>query len=79
MTYTIEARELTNESTHRQASDAEPASTMIEADGPDEALTEYARTNRSEVVSVTRPSTGRESIATVKKDDAVYLVRIYEN
>ena len=77
MQYTIEARELTNEYTHRPAFDARPRRTTIEATDADEAISEFVRQQRSELVSMSRPITGRESIATVKKDDSVYLVRVY--
>jgi hypothetical protein len=76
--YTIEARELTSESTERPRGE-EPARTIVEASDPGEAVREFARNSRSEVVSLTRPQAGRESIATMRKDDAVYLVRIYED
>lgn len=79
MQYTIEARELISESTHRLGINTEPARTTVEAAGPREAVTQFVRSNRSELVSLTRPQPGRESIATVKKGEAVYLVRIYEN
>jgi len=75
--YTIEARELTNESTHRPPFDASPRRMTIEATDPDQAISEFVRQERSELVSLTRPATGRESIATVKKDDSVFLVRVY--
>lgn len=77
MQYTIEARELTNEYTHRPTFDMQPRRTTIEAMDADEAITEFVRQQRSELVSVSRPAAGRESIATVKKDDAFYLVRVY--
>jgi len=75
--YTIEARELTNEYTHRPAFDASPRRTTIEATDADEAISQFVQQERSELVSLTRPATGRESIATVKKDDCVFLVRVY--
>jgi hypothetical protein len=31
----------------------------------------------SELVSVTTPAKGSESIATVRKDDSVFLLRVY--
>lgn len=77
MQYTIEARELTTEHTHRPAFDASPRRTTIEATDPDEAISQFVRQERSELVSLTRPAMGRESIATVKKDDSVFLVRVY--
>jgi len=35
------------------------------------------RQNHSELVSLSRPVRGQESIATVRKDDLVFLVRVY--
>lgn len=70
MQYTIEARELTNASPHRQRT--------IEADDDAAALERFVREEESELVSLTRAGNGHgESIATVKKEDAVYLVRVY--
>ncbi|HET7712150.1 MAG TPA: hypothetical protein VFL80_09505 [Thermoanaerobaculia bacterium] len=79
MQYTIEARELTSEYTHRPSFDRPTHRTTVEARCPDEAISHFLREHRSELVSLTRPARGRESIATVKKDDSVYLVRVYEN
>jgi hypothetical protein len=76
--YTIEARELTNEYTHRPAVDAHAQRTTIEATDADEAISRFVRANESELVSFIRPK-GRESIATIKKNDSVYLVRVYAN
>jgi hypothetical protein len=75
--YTIEARELTTESTHRPAAGAEPRRTMVEATDAGEAIARFVQQNASELVSLSTPAIGRESIATVKKDDSVYLVRVY--
>ena len=77
MQYTIEERQLTNQLTHRPSYEAEPRRMVIEADDADEAISQFVVQNASELVSVTRPGHGRESIATVKKDDCVYLVRVY--
>lgn len=72
MQYTIESRPLT--------SDATPWKPMrIEAANPESAISEYVRRSHGELVSVTKPLTGRESIATVRKDDAVFLVRVYSD
>lgn len=76
MQYTIEARELTTQSPHRMSSDA-PHDTVVEAGNAEEAISRFLQQNRSELVSLTRPARGSESIATVKKDDAVYLLRVY--
>ena len=77
MQYTIEARELTSEYTPKTPADGEPRRTMIEAQDPGEAISRFVSQSKSELVSVINPVRGRESIATVKKDDCVYLVRIY--
>ena len=77
MRYTIEARQLTSESSHRPAHDAEWQRMTIEAAGPAEAISEFIRDNASELVSLAHPVLGRESIAMVKKDDSVFLVRVY--
>ena len=77
MQYTIEARELTSEYTHRPSFDATPRRTTVEAVDPDEAISQFVRQEHSVLVSLTRPATGQESIATVKKDDCVFLVRVY--
>lgn len=71
MQYTIESRPLTNETTPL------PLDMRIEAATAESAISEYVRRRELELVSVTKPLTGRESIATVKKNDSVYLVRVY--
>ena len=70
--FTIESRQLPT------SSGGESKPIIIQATNPNDALTEFVRQNKSEVVSMATPANGRESIATVKKDDAVYLVRVYE-
>lgn len=81
MQYTIEARELTREltgeSTQRPSPDGESLRTTVDAVDPDEAITRYVQQSASELVSFTRPGRGQESIATVKKEDSVFLVRVY--
>lgn len=77
MQYTIETRELTNEYTHRPSYDVELRRTTVEADDAGAAITQFVRQNESELVSFIRPANGRESIATVKKEDTVFLVRVY--
>lgn len=77
MQYTIEARELTRDTSHRLSSTDAPHDTVVEAGDAEEAISRFLQQNRSELVSVTRPARGSESIATVKKDDAVYLLRVY--
>jgi hypothetical protein len=75
--FTIESRQLTNEYTHRPSFDAETRETLIEAGTADDAIGEFVRQNGSELVNLTTPGRGQESIATVKKDDCVFLVRVY--
>ena len=70
MQYTIESRQLTNEYSGTDQ-------TLIEAVSPDDAIGEFVRRNESELVSLHSPARGQESIATVKKNDSVYLVRVY--
>jgi len=72
--YTIEARELTNGHA-RRLSDEEPMT--IEASDPEAAISQFVVQSASELVSVTTPARGAESIATVKNGDSVYLVRVY--
>ena len=73
MQYTIESRPLTNGPTHR------PSQLHIEAASAESAISEYVRRGELELVSVTKPLTGRESVATVKKNDSVFLVRVYSD
>ena len=74
--YTIESRQLTSESTHRPILDSEPHRTTVEAETPDDAISAFITASESELVSFT-PVRGRESIATVKSGDSVFLVRVY--
>jgi hypothetical protein len=75
--YTIEARELTSEYTHRPSYDVTPRHRIIEASNDLEALIRFVREESSELVSHTRTARGGESVATVKKEDTVFLVRVY--
>ena len=77
MQYTIEARELTNENTHRVSIDAAPRRTTIEAQNPDDAITQFVVQSAFELVHITRPAQGQESIATARQGDSVFLVRCY--
>ncbi|MFL6247424.1 MAG: hypothetical protein ACJ74H_15445 [Thermoanaerobaculia bacterium] len=75
--YTIESRELTNESTRRRRDDPGSVRTVVVANDADEAIHQFVRERDAELVSFTDPGRGRESIATVKKEDVVFLVRVY--
>ena len=77
MQFTIEARELTSEDTHRPSLDPQSRRVTVEAKSADDAISQFLQENRSELVSLANPARGRESIATVRKDDSVYLVRVY--
>ena len=77
MQYTIEARQLTNGQSQRAVFDWQPRETVIEAASPDDAISQFVSENESELVSLSRPLRGSESIATVKKNDSVFVVRIY--
>ena len=72
MQYTVETRPLTSHSF-----DGQPRQTTIEAANADDAITQFVLQNASELVSLTTPATGVESIATVRKNDSVFLVRVY--
>ena len=78
MQFTIESRELTTQSNPRNSNGAEPMWTTIDADTADDAISEFVRQNDSELVSFLKPAECRESIGTVRKDDIVFLVRVYE-
>jgi hypothetical protein len=74
--YTIEARELTSETTQSPAGNAVTRRTTVEARDEGDALSRFVHDQESEVVSF-QPVRGRESIATVRKNDTVFLVRVY--
>ena len=76
MQYTIEARELTNESTQHTLTESGPRRITLEARDEGDAIYQFVRGDESELVSF-QPVRGRESIAPVKKNDSVYLVRVY--
>jgi hypothetical protein len=69
MQYTIESRQL--------SSDASSQRTFVEASDENEAISRYVSDSAAELVSFTTPPRGAESIATVKKEDRVFLVRVY--
>ena len=77
MLYTIEARQLTSDGPARSAAaNSGSRRTKIEAADEDEAISHFLRDSESELVSF-QSVRGRESIATVKKNDSVFLVRVY--
>jgi hypothetical protein len=69
--FTIEARELARP---RSAFDGQ---TIVEASDASDAITRYVKEQDAELVSITRPPSGGESIATVRKEDTILLVRVY--
>jgi len=74
--YTIEARELTSESRQHTPANDGTRRVTLEARDEGDAISQFVRHNDSELMSF-QPLRGRESIATVKKNDSVYLVRVY--
>jgi hypothetical protein len=69
--YTIEARDLT---TPRSLFDPH---TIVEAPSERDAIQRYVDELHAELVSMIKPPNGGESIATIKKEDAIVLVRVY--
>jgi hypothetical protein len=74
--FTIESRELS--SSTRRTSSQDPTRCIVDADDADDALTRFLTTSAAELLSKVSPRGGTESIATMKKDDALYLLRIYQ-
>lgn len=68
MQFTIETRQLKNPRSQH---------VMIEAASAGDAISRFVVQSASELVSLSTPGDGRESIATVRKDDLVFLVRVY--
>ena len=77
MQFTIESRELSANSNYPRSAGVERISMTIDADNADDAISEFVRKSDSELMSFQSPAECRESIATVKKDDIVFLVRVY--
>ena len=73
MQYTIESRPLTPNTSY----DGQPKQTTVDAANADDAITQFLSQSASELVSLTKPVTGGESIATVRQNDSVFLVRVY--
>jgi len=71
--YTIESRPLTNSPSF----DGQPRQTTIEAADAGDAITKFLHESASELVSLTTPAKGSESIATVRKNESVFLLRVY--
>jgi hypothetical protein len=69
--FTIESRQLMPDCTRS-------ASMTIEAASADDAISQFVHQSDSELMSFLSPGDGRESIGTVKKQDSVFLVRVYE-
>jgi len=75
--YTIESRELTTEYTNHLPPQQEARRTTIEARDAGEAIHLFVDLDDAELVSFTNPRPGQESIATIRKNDSVFLVRVY--
>jgi hypothetical protein len=76
--FTIERLPLSARS-HDPAVDSERVTSIIEAADPEDAISRYVSEERSELMSHARALRGAESVATVRKDDAVYMLRVYPN
>ena len=78
MQFTIETRELTNETSSTRSASLRSDQTTIEAPTVDDAISEFLLQNASELVSLSTLRPGSpESIATIRKDTAMYLLRVY--
>jgi hypothetical protein len=73
--FTIEARELSC-SERRRTGDI-PSSWTVDASDAGEALQRFTDHSAAEMKSMVRTSRDGESIATVRKDDSLFLLRIY--
>ncbi len=78
MQFTIERRRLSSEPHHAE-SDLESATSVIEAADPEDAIFKYVADERSELMSHAHALRGTESVATVRKNDAVYMLHVYSN
>jgi hypothetical protein len=74
--YTIEARELTTAKS-RKTSLGTGRPVIVEARDTDDAITRYILANQSELVSLVHPGRSHEAIATVRKEDSIFLLRVY--
>lgn len=75
--FTIETRQLTNEQSRPFEQSSLADYTTVEAGSAGDAISAFVLGNASELVSLSSPGDGRESIATVRKADSVFLVRVY--
>jgi hypothetical protein len=73
MQYTIESRPLTASASF----DGAAKQTKVDAASADDAISQFLHQSASELVSLTKPVAGGESIATIRKNDSVFLVRVY--
>jgi hypothetical protein len=77
--FTIEKSQLTVDSHQGAAIDSEPTTAVVEASDSEDAVFKYLAEESSELMSHVHPLWGAESVATVRKDDALYMLRIYPN
>jgi hypothetical protein len=73
--FTIEARQLTSAPERRR--DDGPQQTTVDALNPHDAIFKFVQASDCELMSFTPTTAGRESIGTVRKEDSVFLVRVY--
>lgn len=73
MLFTIESRQLTPKAL--LAASASRRQT-VDAENAQRAILQYITAQRAQLISCVTPRAGRESIATMKKDEALFLVRV---
>lgn len=74
--FTIEARELSAENPRRTVYDGRPRTANVVAANVEDAVTQFLHANDGVLVSLDTRQRG-ESIATVKQEDVLLLLRVY--
>jgi hypothetical protein len=74
--YTIETRELTREHSVYGSGGAGQQTVVVARDA-EEAIQQYVRELAAVLMSFTQPNGVGESIGIVRKEDVVFLVRVY--
>jgi hypothetical protein len=74
--YTIEARQLTGDQSDRLSLPSEMHQLIVEAGDAGEAISNFVARSEADLVEFHRVH-GRETIATVKKADSLFLLRVY--
>jgi hypothetical protein len=77
--FTIEKCPLSSEPGQGDWIESEAANSIVEASDSADAVSKYLAGESSELMSHVHPLWGAESVAMVRKDDTVYMLRIYPN